>query len=385
MASLAYLAKADVTDVISAVLGKYRHDGKSVSEAVDTLIGCFAECLKEIYDCKDYKGDWKNDEVVKSKDRCIKATDALYNDFKTKKIVHISGASLSTIGGILALTPLAPIGWSMMAAGCVTTAVTDVIDVADKSLQKSWKKAKDELKELVENPFKGDDFEKIHKSLMKCWESLEGKLALDDFPVVLQGIGWNYFNARKEGLSHTKAMAHLKEVLHWFWQKRIKISDKMKLKDKDTIKDVQLNFGAIEGGKLKGTQVQVGALVMFGFCAGISFLTITSGMKLIGSSIKFLSVLGKFFMTMGKWLGQMARFVAKIGPAIAILAGLAVIVMDAVALANIDDHFKPYYDFADACMEHLKFNEAEYNKNSPALVEMFKYLNSDKAELEQVN
>lgn len=259
------------------------------------------------------------------------------------------------------------------------TAITDVVDLADKSKQNAWDKAKNALCGYVENPFKDTAFQDIYESLIKTYKSVTDKISNDDYSVILQGIGWNYFLFRSNGKSHEEAIELLKDVLDLFKTKRYTISTELKLGDSNAIKDIQLQVSS----SASSLYTKVGALGMIGIMAGIGVSTTLAGVKVAGLSFSYAEKIAHCLLSIGNGSMRFIAFMTKIAPAIAIVGGVASIVMDSIALHNLEQTFKPYYDFKDECKKLYDSYKDEFKKTDAAITAMYQFMNEDASQKEQ--
>lgn len=262
----------------------------------------------------------------------------------------------------------------MLGLGTATNAVTDVVDLLDRSKQNDWNSAKDALRGFVEVPFKGTTFEIVYKSLMTSYAKIRSSVSTDDYSILLQGLGWNYFVFRKDGKSHEKAIQELKTTLELFSTYRYTISTDLKLGKQSAIQDIQNQIKPSFNNLLSN----VGALAMMGLAAGLSISAITAGIKIASATFNFAETIAHGLLAIGNFATRSLNFMLKAGPAVAIVGGVISIVFDAIALANIDETFKPYYDFKDECVKLLDQYRVEYLKNDQIIVEMIKFMKEKK-------
>lgn len=365
MPSLEELSNKDVENVFSYTLQKI---------TTDELLDVFKETFKQLYDVEHYEGGWHTDAIDAAVKNYVAKTDAIKEDYKAKKIIHLTASSVTVVGGILSFTPLAPIGWGMVGLGNVTNAVTDVVDLADKSKQNDWNSAKNALKGFVEDPFEGTTFKIVYQSLMTSYAKIRNYVATDDYSILLQGLGWNYFVFRKHGKSHEEAIQELKGILEFFRTQRYTISTDLKLGKQGAIRDIQNQIKPSFNNLLS----TAGALAMMGLAAGISITAITAGINIASATFRFAEGIARGLLAIGNLASRALNTMLRIGPGIAIVGGIASIVLEAIALANIDETFKPYYDFKDECVKSLDQSRVDYLKNNDMIVEMIKFMNEEK-------
>lgn len=101
MSGLDDLSKKDTENVFSYTLQKITSDD---------LLKAFDETFKQLYDAKDYEGGWHTDAIDAAVKNYVAKTDAIKEDYRAKKITHLTASSVTVVGGILSFTPLAPIG-----------------------------------------------------------------------------------------------------------------------------------------------------------------------------------------------------------------------------------------------------------------------------------
>lgn len=364
MPNLTELGQRDVENVFSYTLQK---------TTVDTLLNAFKETFKLLYDVKDYKGDWQTGAIDAAVKNYVAKTDAIKEDYRAKKITHLTASSVTVVGGILSFTPLAPIGWGMLGLGSATNAITDVVDLVDSSKQKDWNSAKDVLKGFVENPFEGTTFKIVYERLMTSYAEIRNYVAIDDYSIILQGLGWNYFVFRKHGKSHEEAMQELHTTLDFFRTKRYTISTDLKLGKQGAIQDIQNQIKA----SAKDLLSTAGALAMMGLAAGVSITAITAGINIASATFRFAEGIARGLLAIGNFATRAFNTMLTVGPGIAIVGGIVSIVVESIALANIDETFKPYYDFKDECMKLLDKSRVDYLKNNDIIIEMIKFINEE--------
>lgn len=355
-------SKDDVETIFSFILRKI---------TVDDLLNAFQETFKLLYDVKDYEGGWHSDAINAAIDNYKNKTDAIKADYRDKKITRLTGSSVTVVGGILSFTPLAPIGWGMVALGSATNTVTEVVDLADRSKQNAWNSAKDALKGFIEDPYQGTEFQTVYQSLMTSFAKIREHVATDDYSILLQGLGWNYFVFRKHGKSHEEAVQELKTTLNLFRIHRYTISTDLKSGKPDAINDIQNTIKASFSSLLS----TAGALAMMGLAAGVSFSAITLGIGIASATFRFAETIARGLLAIGNVASKTLDIMFKFGPAIAAVGGVVSIVFDSIALDHIDETFKPYYDFMDNCRKLLKQYEDEYSKNNGMIAEMIKFIN----------
>jgi len=371
MPTLESLAGEDPEVTIVYVLRKVK---------IADLLDAFENTFKQLYDSKDYKGDWKTDAITAAVNDYVAKTDAVKQDYRDKKIVTITGSSMVVVGGILSFTPLAPIVWGLAGAGTAMNSVTNVVDLADRSKQNAWESAKNKLKDFVENPFQGTTFKVIQESLMASYAKIKNYVSPDDYSILLQGLGWNYFAFRKEGKSHEDAMKMLHDNLEFFRTNRFTISTDLRLGDENAIQDLQGKI-APSFNSLLGT---AGALVMIGISAGVSISAITAGISIASATFRYAETIARGLLAIGNFASASLNIMFRFGPAISAIGGVVSIVFDSIALANLDKTFKPYYDFKDTCVRMLDESRTAYLKENDVIVEMLEFINADKKDLQSV-
>lgn len=364
------LSKVDVINVFSYVLSRY---------SVDEFLKKFESLLKKLYEHKDYKGRWDQTRIDGILKEYEKRTDAIKKDYKDKKIVHLTGSSVTIVGGILSFTPLAPIGWGLLGTGGAMNAITDVVDLADKSKQNAWKNAKNNLQAYVDNPFEGTDFKDIYDSLIETFTSVKEKISNEDFTIILQGMGWNYFLFRsQEEMTHEKAIQLLKTNLELFKTHPYTISTKLKEKDNEAIKDIKNKIAASSNNLL----MQAASLGLIGIAAGIGVGATVAGINIANAALRGAETLAKALLSIGNFAMRAYNFMLKAGPVIAIIGGVVTIVLDSIAIQNIDNTFKPYYDYKIECKRIIDQYKCEYDKTNKAICEMYEFLTEDKSKKE---
>lgn len=363
------LAKKDVENVFTQVLNKF--------ENVDDFLNIFEDVLRNLYNHKDYKGGgWNQDKIDNLLRDYEKRTDAIKKDYRDKKIVHLTGSSVTVVGGILSMTPLAPVGWGLVAAGSSMSAVTDIVDLADKKKQKAWEEAKTALKDYVEHPFRDNDFNDIYDGIIKAFLSIENKIANDDFTVVLQGLGWNYFLFRSQGYDHDVSINRLKDICELFRTHRYTISTKLRNRNGDAIKDVQNTVTASCNDLVQS----VAALGLIGISAGIGVGAVVAGINVANMAFRSSEALAHVLLSIGNGALRFVNTMSKVAPVLAIVGGVASIVINSKAIHDIDKTFKTYYDFKDECERFLNQCREEYEKTDVAIKEMYKFMTEDKSE-----
>jgi hypothetical protein len=367
MPGLTDLSRQDVENVFSYTLQKI---------TTDDLLDAFKETFKQLYDVREYEGGWQTNAINAAVNDYIAKTDAIKEDYRAKKITHITASSVTVVGGVLSFTPLAPVGWALAGLGTATNAVTDVVDLADKSKQNHWNTAKDTLRGFAEDPFQGTTFKIVYQSLMTSYTKIREHVSPSDYSILLQGMGWNYFVFRKHGMLHEEAVQELKDTCELFRTRRYKISTDLKMGDENAIQNIQNKIQPSCNSLLK----TAGALAMMGFSAGVSIAAITAGIGIASATFRFAEGIARGLLAIGNIANYSLNMMLKLSPAISIVGGLVSIVFDSIALADIDKTFKPYYDFKDECVKLLDQSSVEYKRNNPMIVEMIQFMNEEKKE-----
>lgn len=364
------LSKTSVENVFSYTLSKY--------SSVDEFLNNFKSILKKLYEHKDYKGEWDQAKIDGLLNEYEKRTDAIKKDYKDKKIVYLTGSSMTIAGGILSFTPLAPIGWGLLGAGGAMNAITNVVDLADKNKQEAWENAKNNLQAYVENPFENTKFKDVYNVLIETFVSVKDKISNDDYTIILQGMGWNYFLFRSQSRTHEEAIEMLKTTLELFKTHRYTISAELKAGDKNAIKDIQNKIQASSDGQW----VTVGALGLIGISAGIGIGAIVAGMNIAVATFRGAETIAHALLSIGNFAMRSLNFMMKAGPAIAIVGGVVSIVLDSISINNIDKTFEPYYQYKTDCKTLIDKYKLEYDKTNDALCGMYKFLTEDRSKKE---
>jgi hypothetical protein len=362
------LSKIEVENVFGYTLKKY--------DSTKEFLNAFEPILKRLYELQDYDGGWNKNSIDNAVAVYFSKTDAIKSDFEAKKIVKITGSSVSIIGGVLSFTPFAPIGWGLLGLGSATNAVTDVVDLSDRSKQNAWETAKNTLQDFVDNPFQGTNFKVVYDSLMDTFTKIKTKVPQDDYSILLQGLGWNYFAFRKEGMSHDDAINELHVTLDLFRTQRYIISDDLKKGVGSAIQHIQNTIVPSCNSLLSAA----GALAMLGLSAGISIGAITQGITIASATFSYAEAIAKGLLHIGNFATKTFNFLMNYGPAIAIVGGVASIVFDSMALAHIDETFKPYYEYGTTCKSLIDQYEVEYKKDNEVIREMIRFMVEKKDE-----
>lgn len=359
------LSKKEVENVFSYVLSKY--------DSVYDFLGKFNDLLEELYKHRNYKGKWNQEYIDELLGDYEKKTNAIKKDYRDKRIVKLTGSSVTIVGGILSFTPLAPIGWGLLGVGGGMNATTDVVDLADRSKQKEWENAKDKLQSYVVNPFKDTEFEAIYDCIIKTYSSVKDKISNDDYSIVIQGLGWNYFLFRSNGCSHEVALRKLADVCDLFKTHRYVISMDLRNGDENAKKDIQNNISASSRDLL----VKAGALGLMGLAAGIGVGSLVAGMNIAGAAFRGAEVLANVFLKIGNYAMRCLNFMQKAGPVLAIVGGVASIVMDSIAIHNIDKTFEPYYQYENECKKILDEYKTGFDDVNNAICKMYEFMKED--------
>lgn len=367
MPSLNELSQKDVENVFSYTLKKM---------TVEELLDAFKETFKQLYNLNGYEGGWQSNAIDAAVKNYIAKTDAIKEDYRAKKIIHIQASSMTIVGAILSFTPLAPVGWGLAGAGTATNAITDVVDLLDKSKQENWNIAKDKLKSFVEDPYQGTTFKIVYQSLMTSYAKIRQRVSVDDYSILLQGLGWNYFLFRKHGMSHEDVVEkELKGMLELFRTEKYTISDDLRMGDTEAIQNIQNKIKPSCDSLLR----TLGTLGMIGFASGLSIAAITMGIKIASGTFRFAETIAKGMLAIGNVASASLNLMLKYAPVVSIIGGVVSIVFSAIDLANIDKVFKPYYDFKDECVKLLDESRIQYLRNNDVIVEMIKFMNEEKS------
>lgn len=362
------LAKKDVENIFSYVLSKY--------PSVNDFLMNFDTILKKLYEHKDYTGGWDQKKVDGLLREYEKRTDAIKKDYKDKKIVHLTGSSMTIIGGILSFTPIAPVGWGLLGAGGAMNSITDVVDLADKSKQKAWERAKNNLQDYVENPFANTTFKDVYDELMRTFNLVKDKISNEDYTVILQGLGWNYFLFRSQNKSHEESIGMLTDVLELFRTHRYTISTELKTENINAIEEIKYDIEK----SCNSILMAAGALGLIGFSAGLSIGALIAGYNIAGAAFRGAETIAHCLLSIGNFAMRNLNFPMKAGPAIAIVGGICSIALDATALKNIDKTFQKYYDYKTECEKIINQYKVDYEKTNDAICGMYKFLTEDRSQ-----
>jgi hypothetical protein len=96
MPGLTDLSRQDVENVFSYTLQKI---------TTDELLDAFKETFKQLYDVREYEGGWQTNAINAAVKDYIAKTDAIKEDYRAKKITHITASSVTVVGGVLSFTP----------------------------------------------------------------------------------------------------------------------------------------------------------------------------------------------------------------------------------------------------------------------------------------
>lgn len=364
------LAKKDVENIFSYVLSKY--------PSVNDFLMNFDTILKKLYEHKDYKGGWDQTKVDGLLREYEKRTDAIKKDYQDKKIVHITGSVITTIGGVISLplSPLAPIGWGLVGIGSAMSSITDVVDLADKSKQKAWERAKNNLQDYVENPFANTTFKDVYDGLMRTFKSVKDKISNEDYTVILQGLGWNYFLFRSQNKSHEESIGMLTDVLELFRTHRYTISTDLKTGKREAIEEIKYEVEKSSNSIL----MTAGVLGLMGLSAGLGVGALIAGCNIAGAAFRGAETIAHCLLYVGNFAMRNLNSLIKAGPYLAIIGGAASIVLDAMALNNIGETFKKYYDYKTECEKIINQYKVDYEKTNDAICGMYKFLTEDRSQ-----
>lgn len=369
MPGLIDISKEDAKDILRFVLGEYKSYGNNY---IDLFLEDYSDLLQKLYDT-DYSSnidfDSKSMELI---NEYHNATDALKKDYRDKRIVKLTGASVSTVGGVLAFTPLAPIGWVAMGIGGIMNTTTDIIDVADKNKQNKWNTAKEALYSFAQNPFKDTAFGAVYDALTSTFNKQRVKetATLPNFSVIVQILGCNYFLSRKENSSHTEAIQKLKNILEFYATSKYDFS-LIKSGSKDSIKDLQ-DFISNQG---QPSYVVIGTLITAGILSGITISSMLLGIRIAAINLTLMDSLAHCLLRFGDFTLKALNSFTKVAPVIVIVAGVTEIVLDSIDLAKIDEKFKPYYDFENDCKKAIDEVKDAYHADNAAITEIYKFIN----------
>lgn len=363
------LSKKDVENVFTyALVEKYDSD-------VDKFLNDFESILKKLYEHKDYKGGWNQQKIDTLFTDYEKRTDSIKKDYKDKKIVRLTGSSMTIAGGILSFTPFAPIGWGLLGAGGAMNSITDVVDLTDKRKQKAWEEAKNNLRTYVENPFENTSFKDVYDELMKTFKLVQTKIANDDYTVIIQGLGWNYFLFRSQNKTHEEAIKLLKDVLELFKTHRYTISTELRTENEDAIKDIQCQIKA----SCRDLLTTVGALGMLGISAGIGVGSLIAGFNIAGATFRNAETIAHGLLRIGNFAMRNFDKMLKVGAALAIIGGVCSIIVDSKALQELDKTFEPYYQYGIECKKIIDQYKVEYEKTNDVICRMYKFITEDRS------
>lgn len=370
MIGLNDLSKESVENVFIYTLSKY--------SSVDEFLNNFKSILEKLYEHKDYKGEWDQAKIDGLLNEYEKRTDAIKKDYKDKKIVYLTGSSMTIVGGILSFTPFAPIGWGLLGAGGAMNAITDVVDLADKSKQKAWENAKNNLYAFVENPFENTNFKYVYNCIIETYISVKDNISNGDYTIILQGMGWNYFLFRSQNKTHEEAIEMLKTTLELFRTQRYTISDKLRAGDIGAIEDIQCEVRASCNNLL----ITVGTLGLIGISAGIGIGAIVAGMNIAGATFRGAETIAHALLSVGNFTMRSISQMMRVGPALAIVGGIASIVLNSMSINEIDKTFEPYYQYKTECKNIIDKYKLEYDKTNVAISGMYKFLTEDRSKKE---
>lgn len=363
------LTKQQVDDTITyCLINKYDKD-------VDAFLNDFKDILEKLFQASDYRSTpWDdrkaNDLLANYRSR----TDAVKQDYRDKKIVKVTGSTAMTLGGFLMFfPPLLPIGCAAVGAGTLLNAGTEIAELTDKHLQEQWLKAKNDLFAFVQNPLKDYPLGPIYQLLLEKYDAVEGKVSRGDFTVIIQALGWNYFLFRREGKSAQEALQMLHKVLELFATRRYVITDELRQKNEEAIEDIQQQV--MKTAELSGLEM-AGTLAMIGISAGISAGLLMLSQFTAGLAVTFADALTTVLVRLSNFALRTFKAMKTLAPGMVIVAGLVSLVMNSVALANIDETFQPYYDFYDVCQKRIGECKTAYNEVETAVSGMMAFMNN---------
>ena len=359
---------------------------QAIGSAEKTAV-IFDPLLKALFKIHDYKANHKAGSLISKRARNAishykSCTDDIKEEFRVAKIAKISSQSVTVVGGVLSFTPLAPLGWFMLGTGIAATATTDIVRSVDRRKENKWLKARDNLADAMLNPFDGTKFEKIYNAIHNSYEQIpHGVLASQDFATLLQCLGINYFIFREKGMNHGQAMEELMEVLNFFEQNNLMVSDDghMIINGHDDKKPVDLTNLENFGGKLQAQKYSLknvmqltAVMATAGILAGVAL----GGLAISAQLATILPNLAHALYSLGSFSASAFEALARAGPALAIIGGIVGIIIDAMALANIDATFQPYYDYADKCDKLLKDRNEEAMQMDKHFAMLFEAMNT---------
>jgi hypothetical protein len=359
------LSKHDVENLFSTTLKKFG--------SVDEFLDVFKDLLETLYQHADYKGAYDSKKFENLATTYKKCTDSIKKDYRDEKIVHITGSTVTTLGGVIALTPVAPLGWVLSAMGSCMTTVTDIVRLKDDTKQKKWQASKEALYNYVNNPFEGTEFAIIYSSIIDAFSKIKDDVAMNDFTVLIQGMGWNYFLFRKT-MTADAALQNLKEVLELFRTNQYMISTELMNNDETAVKDIQATVNATAGVNFTSG---LGVLGMIGISAGIGVGATLAGMEVAKFALNGADKIAQGLLSIGRFSLKIFVTMKKVAPALAIVGGVISIIIEAKALKKIDETFEPYYKFLDECQDAYDKYKDSFDTTDKSIRKMYEYMKED--------
>ena len=122
---------------------------------------------------------------------------------------------------------------------------------------------------------------------------------------------------------------------------------------------------------------------MIGIMAGIGATTTLAGIRVAGLAFSYAENIAHCLLAIGNGSMRFIAFMTKVSPAIAVVGGVASIVVNSIALHNLEQTFKPYYDFKDECKKLYDSYKDEYKKTDAAITAMYQFMNEHASQKEQ--
>ncbi len=108
-----------------------------------------------------------------------------------------------------------------------------------------------------------------------------------------------------------------------------------------------------------------------------------ASIKVAGLTFGHAENIAHSLLAIGNGSMRFLSLMTKVSPAIAIVGGVMSIIVDSIAIHNLNQTFKPYYDFKNQCKELYDSYKDEYKKTDAAITTMYQFMREDASQKEK--